>query len=387
MRLTIDRDALHTALSTVSRATSTRSTMPALAGVLLRAGDDLLSLTGTDLEISIEAVVPADVEVKGAVILPAKMFLELVRKLGEGSVRIDVDENHRATIEWRRSRLKLHGMAPRVFPGVQNPKGNETKFDPDTLREVLRRVTWCVSTDETRPILTGVCVDMDGNRIRALATDGFRVAVFEDEVQWKVGAGPVQGIVIPGRALKELERLLDTDEECWMYVDEGSIRWELGDITLTSRLIEGQYPNVLDLIPTDFPVQVRTSRRELLSALERAALLSDSRFDSRWLVRLTVQPGCVVVTASDPEMGEAREEVPAEVAGDGLEIGFNARYLIEGLKAIGADEIEFGLIDPLKAGRIRGVGERGFAYWVLPVKLKDEPKVEAPSKNEAEVPF
>ncbi|HEY8415352.1 MAG TPA: DNA polymerase III subunit beta [Thermaerobacter sp.] len=369
MRLTIDQNDLQAALQVATRAVATRSTLPALAGVLLIAEPEQLRLIATDLEIAIEALAPARVEEEGSVVLPGRHFAELVRRLDEGEVRIEVDDNHRASLSWQRSRFTIHGMAPRLFPAVPRlAAGSTVVFDPDFLRGVLRRTTFAVSHDETRPILTGVSIELNGNRLRAISTDGFRIAVCQGELERPV-EGEAGSLVIPGRSLAEVARLLPEEGIGRLVIDSNQVGFQLGEVRLISRVIEGQYPNVLDLVPSEYPTRVRMATRAFQEACERASLLSDSRQGARWLIRLTVEPGRVVITASDPEIGEAREEVPAEVEGEGMTIGFNARYLIDGLKVIDTDEVYFELTEPLKASRLRGVGDDGFFYIVLPVKI------------------
>ena len=369
MRLTIDQADLHTALQVASRAVATRSTLPALAGVLLIAEPEQLRLIATDLELAIEALAPARVEAEGSVVLPGRHFAELVRRLPGGEVRLEVDEGHRAVLSWQRSRFTIHGMDPRLFPAVPRISAEGTVvFQPEVLRGVLRRTTFAVSHDETRPILTGVCFQVEGDRLRALATDGFRIAVCQAALERPAEGAPAS-LVIPGRSLGEVARLLPGEGIGRMVIDATQVGFQLGEIRLISRLIEGAYPPVLDLVPAEYPTRVQMATREFQEACERAALLSDTRQAARWLIRLTVEPGRVIITASDPEIGEAREEVPAQVEGEGMTIGFNARYLVDGLKAIETDEVYFELTEPLKASRLRGVGADDFFYIVLPVKI------------------
>lgn len=371
MRLTIDQSDLQSALSIVSRAIKGHPTLPTLGGVLLKSAGNRVTLVGTDMDLTIEATVPANVEEDGAVVLPGKPLLEITKKLPGGDVSVSVNESHAATITCGRSRVTLLGIAPRTFPKVPEADGEAVKFDPDILRVVLSRVTFAVSTDETRPILTGVCIDLDGNQLRAVATDGYRVAAYADKVQWTVSSDPVRGLVIPGRALRELERMLDTDAECRLSIGQGHANFDLGDVRLTCRLIDGQYPDVLSLVPSEYPHKFRVSRQELLEALQRAALVAQGQQTGKHVVRLDIAEDRITISARDPELGEAREEVPAQLAGDGMAIGFNARYLIDGLKVIGSEEVEIGLTGPLQAAQVRGVDEDGFRYVVLPVKLGD----------------
>jgi len=370
--LTIDQHDLHSALSVVSRAVKGHPTMPSMGGVLLRAEGDRLHLTGTDLDLTIEAKVTARVEEAGAVILPGRTLLEITKKLPAGDVDITVDDNHNATITCGRSRFTLHGMAPRLFPSVPAVDSEPMLLYSADLRDILRRTTFAVSTDETRPILTGVQLVGEGRHVRAIATDGYRVAV-------ATVSGPdfdrSMSAVIPGRALSELGRLLgDVDEPVGLMLGESAVAFGFTGVRLTTRLIDGQYPDVLGLLPSEYPHKVRVSRQELLDALQRVALIAGQNDSSRYVVRLEIPPvlpGLLIITASSRDLGTAREEVGAEVD-DGskpITIGFNARYLIEGLRVMDAEEVEIQYSEPLHPARIVGVGESGFQYVVLPVKL------------------
>lgn len=368
MRLTIDKSDLHSALSAVSRAVKGHPTLPTLGGVLMRAEGDRLHLTGTDLDLTIEATVPARVEEDGEVILPGKPLLEIVRRLSGGEVRIVVDDQN-ATIACGRSRFTLHGMAPRLFPSVTQEVESTLLVSPWSLQEILGRVAFAVSRDESRPILTGVSVQVDGHRVRAIATDGFRVAVSDGELGSDTGGRA--SVVIPGQAVSELLRIDTNGQPRIVGLGGGRARFDFGAVRLTTRLIDGQHPDVLSLLPSEYPHKVRVQRQELLAALERAALVSGYVDRERHLVRLDIAEDRITITARDPELGDAREEVPAQLQGEGMTIGFNARYLIDGLKVIGSEEVEIGLTGPLQAAQIRGVDEAGFRYIVLPVKLGD----------------
>lgn len=388
MRITVAQDKLQEALGTAVRATASRPTLPTLAGVFVEATADLVRLTATDLGISIQTTVPAKVDEPGAVVLPARRMLDLVRKLDGGEVRIEVGEEHRVSVRWERSRFTLFGMAPRLFPKVPGPGAeHRCTFDAPGLKGLLRRTTFAVARDETRPVLTGVCIEADGERVRAIATDGYRVAIYESAVV----TGKLPPVIIPGRALAELARILPDDGPCHLSIHEGHAHFELGSVRLTTRVIEGQYPNILDVIPNDFPRIVLVERERFLQALERAALVSHSAMGGeRNVVRLQVEAERVLVSAKDAQFGEGQEEIPASVEGPGLTIGFNARYLIEGLRVMDADEVELALIGPVQAARLRGVGEGLFSYVAMPVKIggqveEPEPEPEPEPNAEPEV--
>ncbi|ADU50127.1 DNA polymerase III, beta subunit [Thermaerobacter marianensis DSM 12885] len=368
MRLVIDQSDLHAALQVAIRGVATRSTLPVLSGILLVAEPEQLRLVATDMEMTVEVLAPARVQEEGSVVLPGRHLVEIVRRLPPGEVHLEV-EGFRARILQERSRFTIHGTDPGIFPAMPHiSAGSTVLFDNGLLRNVLRRTTFAVSTDEGRPILTGVSFRAEGDRLQAVATDGFRIAACSVTLERPVEGQPVAA-VIPGRSLAEVARLLPDQGIGRLLLDETQAGFQLGEVRLITRLVDGVYPDVLGLVPSEYPTRVQLPTRAFQEACERAALLADTRQPARWVIRLAVEPGRLVITASDPELGEAREEIPAQVDGEGMVIGFNARYLVDGLKAIDTEEVLFELTEPLKASRLRGVGADDFTYIVLPVKI------------------
>ncbi|HEX6988475.1 MAG TPA: DNA polymerase III subunit beta [Bacillota bacterium] len=369
MRFVVDREALAWGLQTTGRAVSSRTTLPVLTGILVEAHGEHLILTGTDLDIAIRARVPAVDVQEGAVVLPARYLSEYARRIPFGQVSVEVDTaQHRATLRWERSEYIIQGFAPDQFPAVGGPSddGPGLSLPGDLLRRMVQQTAFAVSTDETRPTLTGVHLAA-GDGLHAIATDGFRVAIH------RTGHDAVGGsldAIVPGRALNELARLLGPEGEGDVAVRfAGSqIHFDLGDARLSSRLIEGQYPNVLDLLPHDYPIRLRVDRDALLEAAERASLMSDSRLASRLIV-LELGADRLVIRSQDPEVGQAYEEVPAEVEGEELRIGLNARYLTDGLKAMVAGDVQLEFIDPVKAVRVSSPEDETYRYIVFPVRI------------------
>lgn len=378
MRLTVDRDGLVAALGTVARATKTNSTLPVLAGVLIQADETKVRLTATDQDLTIQTAVDAQVEDPASVVLPAKHLLELARRLSSGNIQIEI-EDAKAVVRAGRSRFTLHGMPARLFPAVPKVEGEPVMVDASALRDLLRRTTFAVSVDETRPILTGVELRGTGDTLRAVATDSYRIACAEKQ---GLSFQSISSTVIPGRALAEVQRLLRNDQESvTIFLAPPSATVEVGDVRLTTRVLEGQYPDVLGLIPQEYPNRARVNRQELVAALDRADLLAGTQSQSKHLVSLNVDAERIVITAQDPELGTAREEVAASYEGQRMVIGFNARYLLEGLRVIDAEEVEIQLIDPESPAVMRGVGAEDFRYIVLPVRIRGG-GAESASENE-----
>lgn len=369
VRFVVDREALAWALQTTGRAVSSRTTLPVLTGILVETRGDQLILTGTDLDLAIRTRVPAADTQEGSVVLPARYLSEYARRIPFGQITVEVDTGQsQATLRWERSEYIIHGFAADQFPAVAAGDGDAHKLTLPRalLRRVVQQTAFAVSADETRPTLTGVHVAA-GEGLQAIATDGFRVAIHRDGFG---GAAERLDAIVPGKALNELSRLLGAEDDGEVALSFGGshIHFDLGDVQLSSRLIEGQYPNVLDLLPQDYPTRLRVDRDALLEAAERASLLSDSRLASRLIV-LELNPDRLVITSQDPEVGQAYEELPAELEGEGLRIGLNARYLTDGLRALGAGDVHLEFIDPVKAVRISSVEDESYQYIVFPVRI------------------
>lgn len=369
MQFTVEQTDLASGLHKVSRAVSGRTPLPVLSGILIEAVDGHLTLSATDLDITIRTQVPAQVKNRGAIVLPARYLSEYVRRIPGGTISFQVDESGQSAIlQWQRSQYQINGFLADQFPDLPPIDGQrQLKFPQPLLRNIIQQTSFAVSTDETRAILTGVYININADRLEAIATDGFRVAIRHAQLPH---AGEPVKMILPGRALQELVRLLDasSDEEVSLSVASNHVHADMGHAVVTSRLIDGQYPNVMDLLPSDYPTRVRLERLALLQAAERAALMSDSRQTAR-LIILHVQPEQLVITSHDPEVGQAHEEVPAELDGEGLQIGINARYLSDGLLHIDGDEVWMEFIDPVKAIRIRACDDDSYQYIAFPVRL------------------
>lgn len=367
MHIVVARDSLVTALGSVARATKSNSPMPVLSGVLIRGAENGLDLTATDLDLTIQAHVEAQVTDPASIVLPARYLLDIVRRLPGQEVEIEVQDT-KAVVRSGSSWFSLNGASIRAFPEIPGVQGATVVLPAEALRDLLRRTAFAVATDESRPILTGVHLWGDGDTLRATATDGFRVAVAS---RAGVSLGKAVSVVVPGRVLTEVERVLPAEGDVTMVLSETAVAFEVGPVRVIGRLLDGSYPDILSLLPQDYPHQMVVPRQPLLDALARADLLSGGQ-DTRHRVEMFFGPGMVGVVAQDPELGVAQEKVEGEYQGELLRIGFNARYLMDGLKVIGAETVRIGLVSPEKAALIQGVGEEGdYRYMVLPILLQD----------------
>lgn len=370
MKFTVEQQDLAWGLQAVSRAVSSRTTLPVLSGILLEAAENHLVLTGTDLELAVRVSIPAACERSGSVVLPAKYLTEFTRRIPSGAISVSVDSGEqRAILRWQKSEYTIHGYAADQFPAMadeQAANGLLVRFPQDLLRNVVQQTAFAVSTDETRPTLTGVHLQAGGNGLRATATDGFRVAMSRDS---NIVAEHTLDVIVPGRALSELLRVGGNDVGSVEVRLAGNlIHFQFDNLQMASRLVDGEFPKISELLPTDYPTKVITDRDELLAAAERASLLSDSRLSARLIV-LNLSADKIEISSQDPEVGQGYEEVHAQLSGEPLRIGLNARYLADGLKVMPAGQIVLEFIDPVKAVRITPADDDSYEYIVFPVRI------------------
>jgi DNA polymerase-3 subunit beta len=355
-------------LSVVSRAVSSRSTLPVLANVLLRTEDAGLKLTATNLEIGITYWVPGKIETDGATTVPARLLTDLVGSL-PGAERVDLELQGGDTLHLRCGRFATHvkGIDADEFPTIQTAgERPTTRVSQKVLKRALAETAFAAASDEARPILTGVLAKFEGSQLTLAAADNYRIAVRTIEVLDAVEAASV---VIPARALTELSRILsDTDEpvEIVLAQARNQVLFHLEGVDIVSRLIDGQFPNYAQVLPASHATRAIVDREELLRAVRPAALIASS---SANIVKLQVggEGGGVTVTAT-AEVGDYEGDVEATVEGDGTTIAFNARYLNDVLSNVQAERFALELNGPLSPGVFRPVGDDAYVHVVMPVR-------------------
>lgn len=368
MKLSVMQENLARGLSTVSRAVSSRSTLPVLANVLLRTEDAGLKLTGTNLEIGITAWVPGRIETEGATTIPARLLTDLVATL-PSSEKVDLELQGTDTLHVRCGRFATHvkGIDADEFPSIQTAgERPTTRISQRVLRRALAETTFAAATDEARPILTGVLARFEGDRLTLAAADNYRIAVHTIDVLDPVEA---VSVVVPARSLHEVERVLaDTDDPVELVLAQArnQILFHLDGVDIVSRLIDGQFPNYQQVLPAGHATRAEFDREELLRAVRPAALIASS---SANIVKVQVGGdghGVVVTAAAD--VGDYTGEVEAAVEGDPTTIAFNARYLNDVLGNLTADRFALELNGPLSPGVFRPVGDSAYVHVVMPVR-------------------
>jgi DNA polymerase III subunit beta len=373
VKLSVMQENLARGLSVVSRAVSTRGTLPVLANVLLRTEDAGLKLTATNLEIGITYWVPGKIEIDGATTVPARLFSDLVSSLPAAD-RVDLELQGADTLHLRSGRFATHikGIDADEFPAIQTAGDRPTtRIAQKALRRALAETIFAAASDEARPILTGVLARFEGDKLTLAAADNYRIAVRTLDVLDPVEA---VSVVIPARALAELVRVLaDTDEpiDIVLAQQKNQVLFHLEGIDLVSRLIDGQFPNYQQVLPQSHATRAELEREELLRAVRPAALIASS---SANIVKLRIgangsgeSDAGVTVTAT-ADVGDYEGAVEAAVEGDGTTIAFNARYLADVLTNVDAERFAIELNGPLSPGVFRPVGDDAYVHVVMPVR-------------------
>lgn len=365
MKIRCAQEDLSRAMSAVSRATSSRTTMPILANVLLETTADGLRVVATDLELGVRVQIRAEVERGGLITLPARLLAEIVSHLPPSSVELRVEEGSSvAEITCQRSSFELVGLPGSDFPRVPDADVEEVCVLPAALlRTVIRQTLFAASTDETRPFLTGVYVSGEGQELRFVATDGGRLALraVRAEVRRAVGA------IVPSKTMQELVRLAGgVDGDVHLGLVDNQMVFSAGELRVFSRLVGGQFPNYQQVIPKQFKQRVQVGTERLYAGLRRVAITAR---DSATVVRLLAQEGVLRLSSSTPEVGRAWEELEVEASGEPMEVAFNARYLLDALAVVETDEVSLELTGPLSPAALRPVGADDYVYVVAPVRI------------------
>lgn len=376
MKLVCAQTHLNSHLSLVSRAVSSRPTHPILANVLLKAdvATQRVILSAFDLSLGIQTSFAANVEAGGILALPAKLLNDIISRLPDGDITIesDAESSHVTTLTSASGRYQVRGMGAEEFPELPKiDEGEQTQLTADRLVDGLRGSLFAASADETKQVLTGVHVSMQSDGLEFAATDGHRLAVVTTVEEDSPEADSQFDVTVPAKALQELMKMLDRQNGNAINVqfDQGQVIFEWTDQRLTSRLLEGQYPNYRQLVPRQFTHQMTVDRRLFLSALERISVLADQKNN---IVKVQLDPTnqqlTLAVDAQD--VGSGREAVPAQISGDGMDIAFNVRYLLDGLKAINTSEIQMQLNTATSPVVLSPLGNLKMTYLVMPVQVR-----------------
>jgi DNA polymerase-3 subunit beta len=367
MNLTITKDQIIAGLQAVQNVVSTRTTLPILSNVLIRAEGGHVEFTATDLDVTVACKVEAKVSQPGATTLPVKKLFGIVREL-QGEIEIETDDKNLSSIRSGSSFFKIHGLVADEFPPMPKFKDDKKVSQPqENIRAMIRKTSFAVSTDESRYVLNGIFISLKDGKMTFVATDGRRLALVDEEVD--ISEKSAGEFIVPAKAINELNRLLQDKGDVEIKFGENQASFALKNETgfsvlLITKLIEGNYPNYRQVIPGEAKERIAVGREELMQALRRAEIMTSEKANS---VKLSFGKNVLTITANSPEVGEARETMAINYKGKELAIAFNPRYLIDPLNALTEDEVFIELIDELSPGVIKINGP--FLYVVMPMRL------------------
>lgn len=363
MRIITNRNLLLESINIVQKAVPSKTTLPILEGILFVAKNGKLTLISTDLELGIETSINVDVLEQGSLVVSSRIIGEIVRKLPDADVEIEKKENL-IYIKSENSEFKVLGLSQEEFPQLPSiEKDRGISISNSMLKEMIRQTIFAVSTDEIRPILTGVLMEVRGKEVTMVALDGFRMAVKNIEILSDENIKAV----IPGKTLTELGKILnDSEDTVNIFISKNQILFQTGETTIISRLLEGEFINYSQLIPEEYKIRIKLQTEKLLDACERAALFAR---DSNNTIRFEINDDIMNIR-SNSESGDAHEELKVIKEGEDIEIAFNPRYFIEALKAINNDEITIEFTTNVSPSIIKPVNDSGFLYLILPVRRR-----------------
>ena len=367
MKFSCEKALLQAAISTTSRAVSPKSSIPALEGILLEAGSDL-RLTGYNLETGIRTIVPADIREEGTLVLGARLFGEIVRKLPDDIVTFQ-SENYMVNIKCGMSEFNILGTDPEEFPELPTVEYQNSLILPQSrLKAMISQTLFAVSDNESRPIHTGSLFEVDSEGLTIVSVDGYRLALRHESIDKKEGAETFS-FVVPGAALSEVEKICsDVDEPASVTQGAGHVMFKVGDTMLVSRRLEGEFLAYRQAIPRNNTIHVEGDTRALLSSIDRVSLIISDKLKSP--LRCVFDSNLLKISTKTA-IGDAYDECPLSGDGGGLEIGFNNKYLMDALKAAPADKVRLELTTGVSPCVILPTeGEENFLYMVLPVRLK-----------------
>ena len=362
MKFGVEKNKLINAIQIVQNVITTKTTLPILSNILIETQKDSLRLTATDLDIGISCVIPVNIQEPGAITVPAKRFSDIIKELPIENINIATKKNNQVNIETEVCQFKIMGLAKEEFPKLPEFKDKEAVIlNQQILKEMLNLTFFAASFDETRYVLNGILFKVNKNILTLIATDGKRLAVVEKKLEKTIDREI--SIIVPIKTIHELNRNLKEEGELSLILGSNQALFDLGQVIIISRLIEGEFPDYKQVIPPATENKLKVDRQQFLLAVKRAALLSTPDYQA---VKFEVFKNKLVVSKSTPDVGESREELIVSYQGKELVIGFNPAYLIDVLKNLNQDSIDLELTDSEKPGVIR---INGYVYIVLPMRL------------------
>jgi DNA polymerase-3 subunit beta len=365
MKLTATREDLLSPLQSVIGVVERRQTMPVLANVLMSARDDRLSITGTDLEVELMATSSVSVQAGGDITVPGRKLLDIFKALPEKTSVTVSTEGERLSLKAGRSRFTLSTLPAAEFPLVDEINAQQTlTVSQGEFRRLIDKTHFSMAQQDVRYYLNGMLLETEGKSLRAVATDGHRLALCETELTAR--AKNAQQVIVPRKGVLELQRILGTEGDLELAVGTNHVRAQVAHVRFTSKLIDGRFPEYGRVIPANPTKLVEADRDVLRAALQRTAILSNEKYRG---IRLVLKSDLLTLQAHNPEQEEAEDQIEVTYKGDELEVGFNVNYLLDALAAIDTDKVEIGLTDANSSCLIRSPGTTAARYVVMPMRL------------------
>ena len=365
MKFKCKKDNLENGISIVQKATSNKTTLPLLEGILVEAYDKL-RLTGNDLEIGIEYYLDADIIDKGSIVINSKMFGEIVRRLPDSEVTIEVKENNLVIIDCEQSHFEIKGMPSEGFPSLPEiEKQNSFKISQKTIRDMIKQTIFCVCLDDFRPILTGSLIEFDKGELTIVSLDGNRVAIRKSNLEYSENSF---NVVIPAKTLNEIIKILQpVDDEIYIYSSKNQIMFENNNFKVVSKLLEGEFFKYRYLLTKDHETKAIVNTKKFLQSIERAYLITSEEKEKSYPVKFKISSDNMIITSNTPN-GSVREEISIEMWGNDMEISFNPKYLIDALKAIDDEEINLYFTSNPGPLTIKPLEGENFAYIIMSLR-------------------
>lgn len=365
MKLVCSKAELLKAINIVQSAVSNKSTLPVLGNLLFEADKNALVITATDLEIGLRAKAHVEVITPGSVTIPAKKLADIVRECPDADIEITVTDGTKIGIKCGKGYFKLMGISAEDFPNLPvQKKEKSVEIEDKVLARMIKKTFFSVSNEETRYVLNGALFNVDGKKVRMISTDGHRLSYIERELNKSMDS---ISVIVPTKALNELMKILDSsDEIVTVYFTENHLFVEKNSTMMVSRLIDGQFPNYEQVIPKKGDIMFKAQKEELAQAAKRVSLMALDRANS---IKFSLKDGLLTIHSNTPDVGEAEEDIEIEYAGAEMSIAFNAKYVMDAIKAVDTEKIEFRLSTPLSPGLVLPVEENPDSkYVVMPMR-------------------
>lgn len=366
MKLYASRENLLQGVNIVQRAVATKNPLPILSGILITAQDNTLKFTATDLEMGIECTVPVTVIEPGSVVVAAKYFSEVVRRLPDIRIELEVNPtNHSTNICYGQSEISIHGMSPEDFPILpQLDREKSVIINGSLFRNMIKQVAFAASSDNSRPIFTGVLLEISGEQLKLVATDTHRLALRSGKIASSQNLDTLS-VIIPGKTISEISKITGEESQVQLTFTENQVLFEIDNICLISRLINGQFPNYNQVIPQGYKSRIRVKCKEFLESMERASLITK---EGSSIVKISFEELSMNITSNSPDIGRIYEQVPIYLEGEETTISFNSRYLLDALKVADDEEVYLELTGSLSPGIVKPVGNENYLYLILPIR-------------------